>query len=483
MKNTCSVPSYYFTCILFLLFLGKVATAQVGINTVSPDPSSVLDINSSNKGLLIPRVNIANLNDFAPITGGIIESLLVYNTNSSLGKGFYYWTGSNWQSISNGWKTSGNTETNDTFNFIGTLDNNNLVFKTNNLEAMRINASNRQVVIGQPEITGEEDLLRVFGDIELGGGSSNFDAISENIQLTAQTQQWNINVKNDINSETSNFYIGTGEAATDAGLMIAPNGNVKIGKSGDVSPLSELHIANDQANNATTMRLDNTVSYTNRPHTSYELWDGNTYLKGFFRHNNYTNVLDLGHNQGNGVLNFYSGNGTTSANPSAIAMTLDSQGDLNVVNNVHIGGNLSVDGTISKAGGTFKIDHPLDPTNKYLYHSFVESPDMMNIYNGNVTTDENGEAVVIMPDYFSALNIDFRYQLTTIGSFSKVMIAEEISGNTFVIKSEEPNVKISWQVTGVRNDAYAQKNRVKVEVEKEDSLKGTYLYPEVLDKK
>jgi hypothetical protein len=55
-------------------------------------------------------------------------------------------------------------------------------------------------------------------------------------------------------------------------------------------------------------------------------------------------------------------------------------------------GDVYVNGTLSKGAGSFKIDHPLDPENKYLYHSFVESPDMMNIYNGNVMTDGGGYA-------------------------------------------------------------------------------------------
>src|SRR5580692_507805 len=63
-------------------------------------------------------------------------------------------------------------------------------------------------------------------------------------------------------------------------------------------------------------------------------------------------------------------------------------------------GNVDVDGNLSKAGGSFKIDHPLDPANKYLYHSFVESPDMKNIYDGKVTTDANGDAVVTLPKWF-----------------------------------------------------------------------------------
>ena len=61
-------------------------------------------------------------------------------------------------------------------------------------------------------------------------------------------------------------------------------------------------------------------------------------------------------------------------------------------------GRVNVTGTLSKGGGSFKIDHPLDPENKYLYHSFVESPDMMNIYNGNVATDDEGYATVELPD-------------------------------------------------------------------------------------
>ena len=141
-------------------------------------------------------------------------------------------------------------------------------------------------------------------------------------------------------------------------------------------------------------------------------------------------------------------------------------------------GNVSVSGTLSKGGGSFKIDHPLDPENKYLFHSFVESPDMMNIYNGNITTDENGEAVVAMPEYFEALNSDFRYQLTVIGTFAQAIVAKKIEGNRFVIKTSAPSVEVSWQVTGVRQDAWAKQNRIKVEVEKVGRDRGRYVHPE-----
>jgi hypothetical protein len=141
-------------------------------------------------------------------------------------------------------------------------------------------------------------------------------------------------------------------------------------------------------------------------------------------------------------------------------------------------GDVNVSGNLSKGGGSFKIDHPLDPENKYLYHSFVESPDMMNIYNGHVTTDANGEATVTLPDWFEALNRDFRYQLTVIGTFAQAIVAEKVKGNRFTIKTNAPNVEVSWQVTGIRHDAFANKNRIPVEVEKSEPERGTYLHPD-----
>ena len=144
-------------------------------------------------------------------------------------------------------------------------------------------------------------------------------------------------------------------------------------------------------------------------------------------------------------------------------------------------GDVVVTGTLSKGGGSFKIDHPLDPENKYLYHSFVESPDMMNVYNGNVTTDKNGEATVTFPEYFEALNRDFRYQLTVIGTFAQAIVADEIKGNRFVIRTSVPGVKVSWQVTGIRRDAWANKNRIQVEEEKPEKERGYYLHPEAFN--
>jgi hypothetical protein len=159
--------------------------------------------------------------------------------------------------------------------------------------------------------------------------------------------------------------------------------------------------------------------------------------------------------------------------------TTTPQYTLDVNGNANFSGNVSIGGSISKGSGSFKIDHPLDPANKYLYHSFVESPDMMNVYNGNVVTDKHGMATVVLPEYFEALNSDFRYQLTVIGRFAQAIVASEISHNQFSIRTDKPKVKVSWQVTGIRHDAYADAHRIQVEEDKPHQEQGHYLHPEL----
>jgi hypothetical protein len=147
----------------------------------------------------------------------------------------------------------------------------------------------------------------------------------------------------------------------------------------------------------------------------------------------------------------------------------------------YLEGNVRITGYLQKAGGGFKIDHPLDPANKYLSHSFVESPDMKNVYDGVVALDDNGEAEIELPDWFSALNKDFRYG-------PNLYIAEEISdaatnysddNNHFKIAGGASGMKVSWQVTGIRKDPWANANRIEVEEDKSDKERGYYLYPDL----
>jgi hypothetical protein len=218
----------------------------------------------------------------------------------------------------------------------------------------------------------------------------------------------------------------------------------------------------------------------------------------------------LTHTDGNRVLTTYLG-GTADGcflgsrsnhslyfftNDSAARMALTTAGDVGIgttapSSKFTVSGNANVTGSLSKGSGTFKIDHPLDPENKYLYHSFVESPDMMNVYNGTTTTDARGYATIELPSYFNALNTDFRYQLTVIDeddaddAFLWVKVVRKIGSdapNQFTVRTFRGDVEVSWQVTGVRKDAFAEQNRVVPEVEKSAAERGKYLHPEAFGK-
>jgi hypothetical protein len=142
-------------------------------------------------------------------------------------------------------------------------------------------------------------------------------------------------------------------------------------------------------------------------------------------------------------------------------------------------GNVRVTGKLVKSGIFFQIDHPLDPQNKYLLHSGVESPDMKNVYDGIAQLDEDGSAWIALPEWFEELNRDYRYQLTALGGPAPDLhIAEEIAENRFRIAGGATGMSVSWQKTGFRKDAWAERNRIVVEEDKPEEARGTYLHPE-----
>lgn len=145
-----------------------------------------------------------------------------------------------------------------------------------------------------------------------------------------------------------------------------------------------------------------------------------------------------------------------------------------------ITGNLNITGALSKGSGTFAIDHPLRPYTDLLFHSFAESPEAKNLYDGVATLDESGEAVIALPDYFEALNGEYRYQFFPhFEPMPNLYVKEEVRNNTFVIAGGAPNGEISWQVTGIRHDPYILANPIIPEVPKSDTTqvpKGECLY-------
>ena len=154
---------------------------------------------------------------------------------------------------------------------------------------------------------------------------------------------------------------------------------------------------------------------------------------------------------------------------------------LTLSGNVQAKSSFAITGSISKGSGTFLIDYPLDPSNKLLYHSFVESPDVKNLYDGVATLDQKGEATIVLPTYYDALNYKTRYQFVALSqAMPNLHIKTPEHDNQFTIGGGVPGGTVSWQVTGIRHDPYIVANPILVEVEKGPGRlvdKGECIYP------
>lgn len=155
-------------------------------------------------------------------------------------------------------------------------------------------------------------------------------------------------------------------------------------------------------------------------------------------------------------------------------------GALTINANTVFNSSLSITGALSKGSGTFVIDHPLRPFTELLYHSFVESPQALNMYQGEAVLDTVGEATIMLPDYFEALNTDFEYFLEPIGaSMPNLYVKSPVRSNSFVVTGGVPRGHISWHISGVRHDPFILANPIIPEVLKTDTTpvkKGQCLY-------
>jgi len=276
---------------------------------------------------------------------------------------------------------------------------------------------------------------------------------------------------------------GQGESSEKTELILF-HGNDPITSGPDQITLRAPALSFQTFNNTAVNNIDNDLGYNVRMYINpsgnvgigttspTEKLDVNGTIKSQdFKAQGPTGFRFYDDNSGGYLLISNAGNSYISSNTGSTASTVIFTGSVDVL------------GTLSKGGGSFKIDHPLDPENKFLYHSFVESPDMMNVYNGNVILDGNGEATIELPDYFEALNGDYRYQLTPVGAASPgLYIAQEVENGKFRIAGGTAGVKVSWQVTGIRRDAFAETYRIPTTVEKNDRERGKYLHPEVFGK-
>jgi hypothetical protein len=131
-------------------------------------------------------------------------------------------------------------------------------------------------------------------------------------------------------------------------------------------------------------------------------------------------------------------------------------------------GNFDVTGTKN-----FKVDHPLDPANRYLLHHCTEGAEALTLYSGTVRLDARGAATVMLPAWFDGLNTHVRYQLTAVGtSMPGLYVAAKVSKNRFRIAGGAPRGEVSWQLTARRQGVDGP-----IEIEKPAEERGTYVNP------
>lgn len=151
--------------VTLLILASQFALGQVGINTTTPHPSAMLDLNSTVSGLLIPRMTQAQKTAIpTPATG-----LLIYQTDATTG--FWYYNGTAWVTFSStGWNILGDVGTNPTTNFLGTIDNQDFVIATNNNERVRIQTDG-DIGVNQPNPTTKIHITGTNPSFRLVDGS------------------------------------------------------------------------------------------------------------------------------------------------------------------------------------------------------------------------------------------------------------------------------------------------------------------------
>lgn len=143
-------------------------------------------------------------------------------------------------------------------------------------------------------------------------------------------------------------------------------------------------------------------------------------------------------------------------------------------------GVVSLGNSLTTGTKSFRIDHPLDPANRFLTHYCAEGPEPMNVYRGTATLDPDGGAWIDLPTYFGEINVDETYQLTPVGGAMPMLhIAQTASDNRFRVDGGTAGLRISWTVTARRNDAYVRARGIVVESDKPLAWRGKFLHPEV----
>ncbi|HCY24163.1 MAG TPA: hypothetical protein DHV29_11820 [Bacteroidales bacterium] len=439
---------------------------NVGISSTAivPDASSMLEIRSTNKGLLIPRVALSATSSASPVTAPAL-SLLVFNTASAgdVTPGYYYWDGSKWVRMLSGSMCLTLQQAYDGCSGSGS-GRNIIISGTNSVNLSDANASS----IGFKSTHSNN------------GVAVSADNTSTSVQYAT------------IQATTNSNYGTVGSVTPPTSAVMGNSSGLAYGVSGQIAATGSAQSAIYGNNLRTTgghgvygIGFNGTVGESNYQ-AGYGVFGRNygtattsnavgTYGRGYM--GVWGETVD---GQGAGVFGQNASSGTTYKNVGVWG--LGWVGVYGVSNNLGSAGyGLYSVGMFAATGAkSFEIDYPFDPGNKILRHFSMESPEVLNLYRGNVELDSHGEIEVQLPDYFEAININFSYQLTPIGApASGLYIKQEIIDGSFIIAGGNAGQKVSWVVYAERNDKYIQTYPEVKNVIVQKKVPDTYLMPEL----
>jgi hypothetical protein len=523
-----------------VLSIASFSQNNVGIGTTTPDASSALEVTSTNQGVLVPRIALGATNIAAPVTAPA-TSLLVYNTATAgtvpnnVTPGYYYWDGAQWVRLNSGSGSTACVTLDEAYDCttpgggrIVTVNDGSVEFnQTGGTNTEVLTVTSNQGTAGTP--------IEAVSVQNAGIGNA---IVGQNTNATANQTFPGVvgSVTNSVtaNSGVAGIYNGTSSSgsggafqaiSTDGGI-----GSISLNASPSTVQTNFGGLSWSIGGSANNYGFQGVVgdgsglvnSWTSADVTTAGLYGNNESTTGG------AGVFGAGVQGVVGLTNFTNGYGVFARNFGAtnagFMVGVLGDGGHGVWGQTQVTGGVGVYGLYNPVGGnpnysqtagvalaiapngagvvgegafpdwgvvsigdlgatgtkTFIIDHPEDPANKGLRHYSIESNEVLNVYRGTVTFDDNGNASITLPTYFDDININFSYQLTPVGAPSPGMyVSKEIQGNKFEIAGGTPNAKVSWTVYGERNDQYIQANpNSKIaEFDKPEHLKGKYYDP------
>jgi hypothetical protein len=416
---------------LSLLFFSWITVSSqnqnVSINNtgLAPDPSAILDVSSADRGLLIPRMTTAQrLAIPSPA-----KSLLVFDNTLDQ---FWYFNGNTWAALSGGGTGGGTLD--DAYNF-GGAGAGRIINISSAVTPVEINTS----IASSTALSVSNSSTGVALSADASGTSNPYATV----QVT-----------------TNSNYGTVGGTPSPTAAIIASSSGKAYGLYGQI----ESSGTGESGVFGNNLRTTGGYGVLGIGYYGIVGLNASTDVYAVFGSNAGTTDPAIG----------VAGVGVTGIAGQSTDLTLSygilSYDDAGVTNILDVGGDLNVGGTKS-----FLINHPLKK-DKYLKHFCLESPEVLNVYRGNVTLDSNGEARVYLPDYFAEINTEFSYQLTPIGERASLYVKEKIKENTFSIAGGKAGLEVSWVVYAERNDQYMKDHpdSRNTEIDKTDKMEKIF---------